>query len=187
MLKKWLVLALLTSSVTGFAQTLGERMDRVGNRMEGTFPEVRAPESDEYRLHMGLSGGINNPEDLDSSAEYGINVGFQPWVPFGVAAELTTTELDNFDQDQRTTLLAKGTYNMGGDIPVLRHSWIGAGVGPTVVDDKFEWVVAPTVGFDIPLANKVHDVISLGLNAKYMFVSDNPDSLVAAAAVKYWY
>lgn len=181
MLKKWLVLALMTGSVSGFAQTLG-------NKMEGTFPEVRAVEgSDEYRLHMGLTGGINNPEELDSSAEYGINVGFQPIVPFSVGAELTTTELDNNDQDQRTTLLARGAYNMGGDIPVLKYSWIGAGIGPSLIDNQLELAIAPQVGFDIPLTNKVHDVISLGLNAKYMFVSDNPDSLVAAAAVKYWY
>lgn len=182
MLKKLFALALVTSSITGYAQTLG-------NKMEGTFPEVRAVEGrDEYRLHMGLSGGVNSPEDDgNDSAEYGINVGFQPWVPFGVGAEVTTTELDDGTNDQRTSVLARGTYNFGGDIPVLKNMWLGAAGGPVIIDNRFEWAVAPTAGFDIPLSDKLHDVISLGLNAKYMFVTDSPDGLVAAAAVKYWY
>ncbi len=191
MLKKIIALALVTGSLATHAQSLGERMDRVGNKMEGTFPEVRAAQSkDDLRFHMGLTAGVNSPDsnlDNDESAEYGINVGFQPLVPFGVGAEITTTELDDGTNDQRTSVLARGTYNFGGDIPILKNMWLGAAGGPVIIDNKFEWAVAPTAGFDIPLSTKMHDVISIGLNAKYMYISNVPDSLVAAAAVKYWY
>lgn len=188
MLKKLIAFALLTGSVSGFAQTLGDRMDAVGNRMEGTFPEVRAVEDkDEYKLHMGLTAGLNDPKGVDSSPEFGINVGFQPIVPFGLSLDASTSKLDDGSDEQRTTVLANGTYNFGGDIPVLKSSYLGVGGGPVIVDEKFEWAVAPVLGFDIPLTNKTHDYLSVGLNAKYLFVSDTPDSFITAAAVKYWY
>lgn len=188
MFKKIFTFALLTGSLTGFAQTMEDRMDRARGRLEGTFPEVRASETeDDKRLHMGLTAGINDPENTEASPEFGINVGFQPVVPFGVGADVSTTQLDDGTDDQRTTVLAKGTYNFGGDVPVLRSTWIGVGAGPVIIDDKFEWAAAPIAGFDIPLSSKMHDVLSLGVDAKYLFISDREDGLVASAAVKYWY
>jgi hypothetical protein len=58
MLKKLLAFALLTGSISGFAQTT-----ETAGKTEGTFPEVRQIEQKEdYKLHMGLSGGIHVPE-----------------------------------------------------------------------------------------------------------------------------
>jgi hypothetical protein len=185
MFKKLLAFALLTGSVSGIAQTY----DEAGNKTSGTFPEVRAVEQKEdYKLHMGLSGGISVPEgSAGDSPEFGVSVGYQPMIPFGLGAEVATSKLDDGSDDQRTSIFARGTYNFGGDTIVLKNSWVGVLGGPVIVDDNFEWGWAPTLGFDIPLSDKAHDFISLGLNARYMFVTDSPDAFSAAAAVKYWY
>jgi len=184
MFKKLLAFALLTGSISGFAQ----EMETAG-KTEGTFPEVRQVEQkDDYKLHMGLNGGVHVPEgNANSTPEFGISVGYQPYIPFGLGAEVNTAKLDDGSDDQRTSVFARGTYNFGGDVAVLKNSWVGVLGGPVIIGDNFEWGWAPTLGFDIPLSDQAHDFISLGLNAKYMFVSDSPDAFSAAAAVKYWY
>ncbi|MBC7711886.1 MAG: hypothetical protein H7177_01005 [Rhizobacter sp.] len=190
MFKTLVTLALLTSSVASYAQMSSEEKSNAQTRLEGTMPNP-GPVNDKssYRIHMGLTAGVSNPNgDAASSPEYGINVGFQPYVPFGVGAELTTTELDNTNL-QRTNLLARGTYNFGGDIPVLRSSYIGVVTGPMFQSQggNTEWSVGPTAGFDIPLQDKHSDFLSLGLTAKYLYTTNVQDSFSAGLALKYWY
>jgi len=189
MFKTLLTLAVLTSSVASYAQmTEGEKRN-VENKMEGTLPTPRAvEEKDMYRIHMGLTAGVSNPNGAsESSPEYGINVGFQPYVPFGLGAEITTTEMDDSDI-QRTNVLARGTYNFGGDVPVLKSSYVGAVAGPMFIDgDTTEWSIGPVVGFDIPLQEKASDFLSLGLTAKYLYTTEVQDSFSAGLALKYWY
>jgi hypothetical protein len=188
MFKTLLTLVVLTSSLSAFAQMSEAEKNSARSRLEGTLPEPRAvEEKDQYRIHMGLTAGVNSPNgDAKSSAEYGINVGFQPYVPFGLGAEITTAELDNTDI-QRTSVLARGTYNFGGDIPVLKSSYVGIATGPMFVDSNVEWSVGPLIGFDIPLEQKTSNFISLGLQAKYLYTTDTQDSFSAGVALKYWY
>ena len=190
MFKTLIALVVLTSSVAAFAQMSESEKARVKNKMEGTLPDAQPVESkDMYKIHMGLTAGVSNPNgDVESSPEYGINVGFQPYVPFGFGAEATTTEMDDSDIS-RTNLLVRGTYNFGGDIPVLRSSYVGVVTGPMFQSDggDTEYSVGPTLGFDIPLQDKSSDFLSLGLAAKYLYTTDVQDSFSAGLALKYWY
>ena len=139
MFKTLLALVVLTSSLTAFAQMSPQEKRNAQSRLEGTLPEPKAVESkDQYRIHMGLTAGVNSPNgDAKSSPEFGINVGFQPYVPFGLGAEIVTAELDKSDI-QRTSVLARGTYNFGGDIPILKSSYVGVTTGPMFVDSNVD-------------------------------------------------
>ena len=185
MFKVLLAFGLLACSVSGFAQTSNEAVDRI----KGSFPELRpVEEKDQYKIHMGLTAGVNSPSgDTSASPELGLNIGFAPYIPFGLGAEITTAELDDGSNTQRTQILARGSYNFGGDIPVIRYSYVGVGVGPMFVASKVEWSIAPLAGFDIPLEKKSADFLSLGLSAKYSYTTGTPDSFSAGAALKYWY
>lgn len=190
MFKTLLTLAVLTSSVASYAQMSESEKEKVQNKLEGTLPRPQAVDDKSmYKIHMGLTAGVSNPNgDTESAPEYGINLGFQPYVPFGLGAEVTTTEIDETDL-QRTNLLVRGTYNFGGDIPVLRSSYVGLLTGPMFQNNNgdTEWSVGPTAGFDIPLQDKSSDFLSLGLSAKYLYTTDVQDSFSAGLALKYWY
>jgi hypothetical protein len=168
--------------------------DRYSQRSKGNFLKfLKNQKLADARFHIGLNAGINSPNagNASDSPEFGINVGLQPKSPISVGAEVSTTTIDNNNNDndyQRTTALMKGNYNFGGDIPIIRTSYVGAGAGPVFVDGKIEWAIAPQAGFDIPLNNrKLHDIISLGVNAKYLAISDEDDAGVLSGVVKYWY
>lgn len=189
MFKTLLTITVLASSLSAFAQMSQDEKRNVESRLEGTLPEPRAvEEKDAYKIHMGLTAGVNSPNgDAESSPEFGINVGFQPYIPFGLGAEVITAELDDTNV-QRTSVLARGTYNFGGDIPVLRSSYLGVTTGPMFVDgDNVEWSAGPLAGFDIPLQNKTSDFLSLGLQAKYLWTTGTQDSFSGGLALKYWY
>ena len=188
MFKPLLTLVVLALSLSAFAQMSESEKSSMRNRIEGSLPEPRSVESkDQYRIHMGLTAGVNSPNgDAEASPEFGVNVGFQPYVPFGLGAELTTAELDNTNI-QRTSVLARGTFNFGGDIPVLKTSYIGVATGPMFVDGNVEWSVGPLTGFDIPLQYQANNFLSLGLQAKYLYTTGTQDALSAGLALKYWY
>ncbi len=188
MLKNLLTIAIMTTSLSAFAQMTEAEKRHARGRMEASLPEPQAVESkDQYKIHMGLTAGVNSPRgDAESSPEFGINVGFQPYIPFGLGAEVITAELDETNI-QRTSILARGTYNFGGDIPVLRSSYLGVTAGPMFVDGQTEWSAGPLAGFDIPLQNQTSNFLSLGLQAKYLWTTDTQDSLSAGLALKYWY
>ncbi len=164
-------------------------MRNLESKSEGTMPEPHAVNNrDQQKVHMGLSTGISSPEGSNQdSSEVGVNVGFQPYVPFGVGAELSTTQVNTNTDYARTTGLVRGTYNFGGDLPVIKSSWLGVGTGPVFIPSGVEWALAPMLGFDIPLSTKLHKVVSLGLNAKYLIITDELDALVSNLALKYWF
>ena len=104
------------------------------------FPSPRAVHnSDERMPHIGLMIGSTKPEGrFDASGEFGIDIGYQPYVPFGLGLEATFSELKSELTDkkiERGTVLAKLTYNLGGNIVVLRDSYVGVGVGAAIVDN----------------------------------------------------
>ncbi len=162
------------------------------SRTEGTFPQPKAVETrEDQRVHMGVIAGLNVPDgSYDTTPNIGVDVGFQPYIPFGVGAELFTSEIeaDRGGQDQRTALLGRGTYNFGGEVPLIRHSFVGLGAGPVVTGSTWELGIAPLAGFDIPVTKINESDVTLGANAKYLVItSDTPDAFMANVAVKYWY
>ncbi len=158
------------------------------------MPEPRQLTSfEEWRPHMGLTVGVATPEGrYDSAAELGVDVGAQPYIPFGVGAEFLTTATQESENDnlRRTTILLRGTYNFGGTLPMIRYGYVGVGVGPAFhLGGNTELAAAPMVGFDIPLQHAAnHEYLSLGARAKYMFVAGGEaDAFAVNGALKYWY
>jgi|GEM_PF-818127 len=142
------------------------------------------------KLHVGLLGGVNSPSgsDVNSSAEYGLDIGYQPTSVWSVGVEGTTTKLDRPDDARRSMALLKASTRFGGDIPFIKDFFVGAGAGPVITDGTWRFGGGPLAGFDIPLtSNRSHDFISLGANAKYIWTNKSPDSLISAVALKYWF
>lgn len=171
-------------SVLAFAQT-------------STLPAVRGPAvDDELKPHVGAIIGFQEPEGSGGAGpDYGLDIGFQPYIPFGFGLELSGSRNTEVDQ---TRLLIRGTYNFGGDIPVISNSYIGAGIGPVIGSvgdsDRVLLGFAPMVGFDIPvyafssLSEGRKDFLTLGLHAKYLILEgSDPDALSANGVVKYWF
>lgn len=187
-LKKYFVVgSVISLGVCSLASTCFAEGEMQG-KMEEKLPARVSTETGERITYMGLSGGASNPiGDLKTTPEMAVATGAQSEMGVGFGGELSTTRLDDPERNQRTALLGQVSYKIGGDVPVARHSYFSVGAGPALVKTQVKWAVSPAVGFDIPLTNKVHDIVSLGLNAKYMGVTSSPDAYVGSAAVKYWY
>lgn len=157
-----------------------------------TMPDMSREGLSAQKWHAGVLSGISasNKNEISNSPSFGVGVGYQPTEHFGAGLEAFTARQDDANDFQRTTALMNGTYRLGGDIPVIKSSYVGAGVGPIFISNKVRWAGAPMVGFDIPLNNKPSDYLSLGLNAKYIFTTDNTDTpheLASALALNYWF
>ncbi len=182
-MKKTLLCLLATSAFSAYAQ----------EATVGTFPEPKEVSNrSEQKVHMGLNLGVNNPAGgYDTSLGMGVDVGYQPYIPYGVGAEIFTADMDRNNvnnDDQRTAALARGTYNFGGEIPVIRHSFVGVGVGPVLTGGIIDIGFAPLTGFDIPVADLNGSALTLGANIKYLYTtSETADAFMTSAAVKYWY
>lgn len=186
MLKLCALILLLSASAFSQAQTEVKKEEDPGP----TLPLVKEVQNkEEARMHMGLNLGINNPEgDHGATPEVGIDVGYQPLIPFGLSLELSTSRFSSTDDEyyKRTTLMTKGTYNFGGDTPVIRYSYFGIATGAVFLNDGTEFGIAPVIGFDVPLTDD--HTYSLGYTARYLFVtSKDPDSLITSASLKYWF
>jgi hypothetical protein len=154
---------------------------------------------EEMRPHIGALIGLSNPnDDYGTNLQYGIDVGFQPIIPFSLSMEISrvqTESSDSIDKDlDRVNLLAKANYNFGGNIPVIKNSFVGAALGP--IFDNYEGVTYVRLGtglnlgadFPITSAETMQDVWSIGANVGYLLVSDtDTDTLNVAGVVKYWY
>ncbi|MFZ3230366.1 MAG: hypothetical protein WA160_09185 [Pseudobdellovibrio sp.] len=160
-----------------------------------TFPYPHPlTSSAESRPHLGAILGLVSPEgSYNSSAEYGVDIGFQPYIPFSVGAELTHSRThSNTDEVlDRTNLLAKVSYNFGGTIPIIKNSYVGIASGAAFKSDGTDFVSAPLIGFDIPLKESNQnemEIFSIGVNAKYIIAgSSDPDALSINGVLKYWY
>ncbi len=150
--------------------------------------EVR--ESSEWRPHVGVIVGAAQPEGSgDTNSELGIDVGYQPYIPFGLGAEYIHSRVDDGTETKdRDTVWAKGTYNFGGTIPVIKDSYVGVGVGAVFKSDRTSVAGAPIVGFDIPIQKDEQRFLSVGASSRYAVVSDGDvDTFSLNGVVKYWY
>jgi hypothetical protein len=163
-------------------------------RVHETFPKVRKAQTiEQQKISIGVSGGMAATEDRQNAPGYGVEAAFQPWIPFSAGLDLGGYVVPSSGANStltRTRLLARGQYNFGGTIPLIRHSWVGAGIGPVWdnVDNStdVELGVAPAVGFDFFVDEEKK--FTLGANANYMFVGGaKPDVFAVNGVAKYWF
>lgn len=165
---------------------------------QSTFPQPRRAFADEWQANIGLKAGHVDPDEkYDGDAEIGLTVGYQAYVPFSWAFEVSYAEMDQTDVDDtlnRTKVMLKGNYNFAGSIPVIRNSFVGLGAGAVVDDteaDGTEGKVAGvlTAGFDIPFkgGDSPKDTFSIGADADYLIVDEDTNAFTVNGVVKYWY
>lgn len=172
-----------------FAQDTGES--------QTTFPKPAPVTTDAaYQPHVGIIAGHSMPEgSYRSNVEYGIDVGYQPYIPFGLGLEVSqaTYEGDGPNPEViRTKALVKASYNMGGNTVIIKDSYVGLGVGPMIeradADTNVYVGFMPNLGFDIPIGNQVENKFSLGGNARYLVSSsDTPDVFSLNGVAKFWF
>lgn len=189
MLKKLLVISFICAVLSTLTAKAAE-----GDSGSSFYPRPHAASGAELKPSIGLFTGFVAPEGRgNSEGEYGLDIGFQPYVPFGVGIEYNHIRLDNGTVAKETNQLwLRGNYNFGGDVAVIRDSYIGLELGAVLRDDGTSAAVAPMIGFDIPLGNHASSEterhFSLGANAKYAFVADGQtDAFSLNGIVKYWY
>jgi hypothetical protein len=197
-LKRSFAMKSLTKSLMFVAIVFGVKSfaaEGSNGSVNSSFPEMRKAEPSEYRPSIGITLGLAETDDRSNAAAgYGIEAAFQPYIPFGVAAELSgyTSGSDTGQAGlTRTKLLAKGTYNFGGTNALIRYSYTGFGLGPVMdnIANSTELLlgIEPIIGFDIPLTDWAKG-FSLGGNANYLFVTGGHDNVFALNAVaKYWF
>ncbi|NCN95203.1 MAG: hypothetical protein GW917_00605 [Bdellovibrionales bacterium] len=166
------------------------------SQLRKSLPEVRAVEvREEFEPHIAALVGVSNPEgSFDTGAEYGVDVGFQPVIPFGAGMEVSQAiyNANAGDDFKRTSFLLKGTYNFGGNLMILRDSYVGLATGLLVEDigptTNTYGGLMPNLGFDIKTFKVDQDWVSLGANARYlMTASDSPDVFAINGVMKYWF
>lgn len=147
-------------------------------------------QSSELKPHIGIFLGPALPEGSGiASTQIGIDIGYQPYIPIGVALEISHSRIDDgTEAKDRNTLWMKGTYNLAGQTEIIKDSYFGVGVGVVSKSDRTSLAFAPLLGFDIPM--KMHDnkQVSFGLATRYEIVSDGDvDTLNLSGVAKYWF
>lgn len=150
----------------------------------------------EAKPSVGLMLGTFIPDDGSvATTNIGIDFMIQPRIPFSFGFEVSHAkpESDVTGKElQHTALLAKAQYNFGGEIPVIRQSYMALGAGTQLQESDSQFAAAAILGFDIPLKNENENLrTSLGANAKYMYVEGTEDKDSNAVALngvfKFWY
>lgn len=169
-----------------------------GRSASSTLPRPRQVEAEsEFKPHVGIMAGV---ADLNGASMTGpaflLDVGFQPYVPFGLSAQFQyqpgEIEVPGDDIDFNTTnVLMKGSYNFGGSTPVIQHAYIGAKTGLVIysgdIDSEMNFAIGPVIGADIPVTSEAN--LTLGGEATYLGVLGDvsPDQLSLLGAMKYWF
>ena len=190
-----LLVASLTAGVFAQAQA-SDYAAPAAQTSSSTFPTPREVLQEGLNPSIGITAGVVNPEgSYKSAAEYGIGFAFQPYIPFGLGMSLTFSKNQSKNSNtrdlDRTAAMVRGTYNFGGNITVIKNSFVGVMTGPIINQDATYFGLAPVVGFDIPVrewSGKYLSFLSVGAEAKYMIVSSNEsDGLVVNGVLKYWF
>jgi hypothetical protein len=186
------VMKLLTALVTLVAAAPALAEDTPTGRSSAITEPRPAEGLGEQKPSVGLMLGYADTEaGRTSSFGYGLEYAVQPYIPFGAAVELSGYSADGTDTQPsitRTKLLFKGNYNFGGDVAVIKDSYVGVGIGPVwdniLGRSQIDFGIAPQVGFDIPL----NPNYTLGANANYLFVGGaKPDAFALNGVAKYWF
>lgn len=164
-------------------------------RVHNTFPQTKkAVNKEEQKPSLGLFGGLSNLPDRTGGSSYGVSLQVQPWIPFSTGIVVSGNVSPKTDLQPtltRTQILATGAYNFGGDIPVIKYSYLGLGLG-AVLDNEQNGLITsfgalPNVGFDIPL-DSTDKSFTLGANASYLFVGNaRPQVFALNGVAKYWF
>lgn len=197
-MKSKLLLGTTALFVSAFAVSAGAQTSVASpdQTVSSTFPKMQEVYQDGLNPHVGVTLGVVNPEgSYKSGAEYGVNFGFQPYIPFGLGLSLSFSSNESKYQDtrslDRTSVLVRGTYNFGGTITVIKNSYVGIMTGPVINQDAMYFGFAPVAGFDIPVrewSGNYLSYLSVGAEAKYMIMSSNEsDGLTVNGVVKYWF
>ncbi len=179
-----LTVAFVLSSSLALAQT---------SDSSSTMPSPQPVTSyEQWKPHLGLIAGTVVPEgSYDPGAGYGVDIGFQPYIPLSAGLEITQSRNEGrqeLEDIKQTAVLLKGAYNFGGNHFLLKNSYAGLAVGQVYKSGHTDIAGAPLVGFDIPLSEKTRNFLTLGASAKYLIINGNdPDVLNINGAVKYWY
>ena len=194
-----LVMVVATSlAQSTFAISASERQSTTASELRSSrlFPEMREVQQDGLKPHVDLTVGQALPEDrFRPGTELGLGFGFQPYIPFGLGlmihhtvATPNTNGIRNID---RTAALVRGTYQLAGTTPLIRHSHFGVAAGPVINQDAMYFGLSPLVGFDIPVQEWIgeyYSYLTLGAEARYLFVSaPESDQFTLTAAAKFWF
>lgn len=184
-LQSAIALSILFGAFAASAQSLRDKA-------EGTIVQP-APAVDlaEQKWHVGAIGGTTDA-GAGSDLEFGVDVGFQPYIPYGAGFELTKTDTGELS---RTKALLRAAYNFGGELPVIRYSYLGVALGAVFdshsdMDFNGTWLASGLLaGFDIPLLETGGEkTVSLGLQAQAVNTEGSaPDSFSLNGQVKYWF
>ncbi|MFZ4404864.1 MAG: hypothetical protein ACOYOK_12245 [Pseudobdellovibrionaceae bacterium] len=184
-------LVLFLSLTSSFAFSSVSFAEEIENR--NAFPNPKSVENTaEAKPHVGLLLGMSNPEGRYSSGtEYGLDVGFQPYIPLSAGFEVTHNEnktKEEFGENLRqTNLLAKAAYNFGGTNIFIRYAHIGALADASFRNNETLLTSGPMLGFDIPVNLGSDSKTSLGLSIRYLInEGSNADILSTNAALKIW-
>lgn len=176
-----LILACLSFCIHSWAQEAGRSF----------VPEKRPVQKEsEYKPHLGVIAGAVQPEGSgETSSEIGLDLGYQPYIPYGVGLEYIHSRVDDGSEEKdRDTIWLKGSFHFGGTITLIRDSYVGVGLGAVIMSDRTAFAGAPLVGFDIPLEREKSQSVSLGASARYAIVSDGEvDTFSLNGVVKYWF
>jgi hypothetical protein len=177
--KMFLVLLFLTCNHAG-----AQGNSRTQNK--GIFAE-------QYQTQLGIIAGFTNVDggNFDSASNFGIDAGIGPIgqiVPGAEIAYSNNKSSDSSDDLERFTLLAKGSYHIGGSTMFWNRTYAGLAIGVVVADNEMNLVMAPLVGFDIPVAVYPSTMLSAGALVKYLVVSGSePEAWIPSVAIKYWF
>lgn len=179
------------STLSAIAST-GDAHSEEVHRSEA-FPEKRSVGAvSEYQPHIGIMAGTVSSNNADSTySEMGFDFGYQPYIPFGLGFEATGSKFEDTDGEIRskTNLILKGSYNFGGDVFLIKNSFVGLAADSIILRENSDFCYGPLLGFDIPVTEDTsRSHITIGANAKYLFTDDTPtEGLAVNGAVKYWF
>lgn len=152
----------------------------------------------ELKPHLGLMVGLGNAGgDVEyQSPDFGIDFGFQPYIPFSLGGEFSHAELSDRDTGRdfsRTLALVRAGYNFGGSVPLVNKSYVGAALGGALEANRYLLVSGPVMGFDAPIFNapdssNTLEQVSLGAMLKYLFAEGSSAEVFTVHAVaKAWF
>ena len=186
-----LAAATMTFAPVAFAGTL----KNIKTELTNSIPPVVKAEPDQTKPSLGFWGGYAQTESRRDATVFGADYTYQPVIPFSVGGEVLGMVIHRGNRAgtlTRTMLMAKANYNFGGDILILKNTYLGLALGP-VFDNETETLdvslgIQPNLGMDFMLPSWFTNW-SLGVNFGYTFMTltTADSSFTANGVLKYWF